>query len=324
MAEYVIGVDGGNSKTDVVIASTDGELLARVRGPGVESPLNGLVRWRHALTTLVGDACRRANVGLGTRAAAAAYFLANVDLPAEFEVAQRELAAATPAETTVVHNDALAVLRAGGARPWGVAVVAGAGINAIGVDEAGRTEGFLALGDITGDSGGGHDLGVKALGAAMRARDGRGAATALADAVPAQFGLNTAEAVAIAIHDGEIAYGDVHVLAPVLFSVAATGDAVARGILTDFADEVATMAIALINRLDLANTDVDVVLGGGTLHHGHRDVFDRVTARVTSVAPQARVSVLEVSPVYGAVVEAFRIAGVDRSGLTLLRGALAR
>jgi N-acetylglucosamine kinase-like BadF-type ATPase len=324
VAEYVIGVDGGNSKTDVVVASTDGELLARTRGPGVDSPLADLARWRGTLTGLVDDARRRANVGIETRAAAAAYFLANVDLPAEQDLARKELTAATPATEVAVHNDALAVLRAGGTRPWGVAVVAGAGINAIGVDEDGRTEGFLALGDITGDAGGGQDLGVSGLGAAMRAVDGRGPATALTAAVPAHFGLATPTDVAIAVHDGVIAHGDLHVLAPVVFATAAAGDPVARKILSAFADEVATMANALIHRLRLEDTDVDVVLGGGTLHRGNRQVFEQVVAGVTAIAPHARVSVLKVSPVYGALVEAFGLAGADRHGLDALRDALAR
>jgi hypothetical protein len=75
---------------------------------------------------------------------------------------------------------------------------------------------------------------------------------------------------------------------------------------------------------------LEVVLGGGTLHHGNRDVFERVAARVTAVAPRANVTVLDVSPVYGALVEAFRLAGVVRDGsvdlreLKLLRNALAR
>src|SRR5215467_15195626 len=118
VAEYVIGVDGGNSKTDVVVASTDGELLARLRGPGVDSPLVDLARWRGTLTGLVDDARRRADVGQETRAAAAAYFLANVDLPAEQDLARKELTAATRAAEVIVHNDALAVLRAGGTRRW--------------------------------------------------------------------------------------------------------------------------------------------------------------------------------------------------------------
>src|SRR5215813_9584504 len=174
VSSYVIGVDGGNSKTDVVVASTDGQLLARTRGGGVNSPLAGVERWREDLVTLVEEARWRAGVGAETRAASAAFFLANVDLPAEHQLAQRELAAVIPAARTVVHNDTLAVLRAGATRDWGVAVVSGAGINAVGVGPDGRVEGFLALGDITGDSGGGHDIGVHGLGAAMRACDGRG------------------------------------------------------------------------------------------------------------------------------------------------------
>src|SRR6185312_17136361 len=119
------------------------------------------------------EAARRA-AGLRTRAVSAAYFLANVDLAVERRIARRELGRAGLAETTVVGNDTLAVLRAGASRDWGVAVVSGAGINAVGVHPSGRTAGFLALGDYTGDTGGGVSLGVQGLAAAMRARDGRG------------------------------------------------------------------------------------------------------------------------------------------------------
>src|SRR5262249_24879197 len=140
----------------------------------------------------------------------------------------------------------------------------------------------------------------------------------------AHFGLATPTDVAIAVHDGVIAYGDLHVLAPIVFATAAEGDSVARGILDAFADEVASMANALIHRLRLEDTDVEVVLGGGTLHRGNRQVFERVVAGVTSTAPRARVSVLNVSPVYGALVEAFGLAGADRRGLDALKSALAR
>ena len=95
---------------------------------------------------------------------------------------------------------------------------------------SGRTAGFLALGDYTGDSGGGIGLGVAALGAAVRARDGRGPATLLATSVPAHFGLRRPEQVAVAVHTGAISYDRLHVLAPVLFGAAADGDAVATGL----------------------------------------------------------------------------------------------
>jgi len=323
VAEYVLAVDGGNSKTEVVVATTDGEILARTVGSGVKSPLRDPVRWRDQLVSLVDRARREASVASDATAASAAYFLANVDLPAEHEVARRELTAATPAEVTVVYNDTLAILRAGGERRWGIAVVAGAGMNAVGVDPDCRTEGFLALGDITGDIGGGHHIGLLGLAAAVRAADGRGPATALRVDIPAFVNLASPEAVAIAVHHGDIRYEDLHVLAPVVFAAARAGDPAARGIVSVFAEEAATMATTLIRRLGLATTDVEVVLGGGSMRNGIPEFLAQVTAGVTAVAPRARVSVLDVAPVYGALVEAFDQAGADRSALAPLRAAMA-
>jgi N-acetylglucosamine kinase-like BadF-type ATPase len=320
MTDHVVGVDGGNSKTDVVVASTAGRLLARARGPGVRSPLGDPAGWRDGLTSLVADARRAA--GVRAEAACAAYLLANVDLPVERRIARRELGRAGQAEVTVVGNDTLAVLRAGATRDWGVAVVSGAGINAVGVHPSGRTAGFLALGNYTGDSGGGLGLGIGALGAAIRSRDGRGPATVLARTVPAAFGLRRPAEVAIAVHTGAVRYDGLHVLAPVLFAAAADGDAVATGLVDAFADEVAVMATALIRRLRLTRSDVEVVLGGGTLQTGNGVLHDRVAAGIAAVAARATVTVLNAPPVLGAVVEAMTVAGAPAAALRRVRRAL--
>jgi N-acetylglucosamine kinase-like BadF-type ATPase len=322
--EYVIGVDGGNSKTDVVIATTTGRLLARHRGVGINSPLRDPAAWRHRLASLVDEARRKAGVPLSSRALCAVYFLANVDLPVERRIARRELVRADQAELVVVQNDTVAVLRAGANRPWGIAVAAGAGINAVGVHPSARVARFLALGDYTGDLGGGQDIGVLGLAAAIRARDGRGAATALSASVPRHYGLRRPEDVAIAVHQGAIRYTELHVLAPVVFEAAAAGDGVAQDIVAAFADEVVLMVGALIRRLHLTRTDVEVVLGGGTLQNGYRVMLDRVTAGIVARAPRAQVRVLAVAPVFGAVVEAFDRLGANASALAGIRRALIR
>ncbi|MFL6128897.1 MAG: N-acetylglucosamine kinase [Mycobacteriales bacterium] len=323
MAEHVVGVDGGNSKTEVLVASTSGRVLARRRGPGVVSPLADPPGWRDRLSTLVEQTRRDAGIRPGRPAACAVYFLANVDLAAERRIAQRALESTGQAEVTVVRNDTLAVLRAGAGRGWGVAVVSGAGINAVGLHPSGRSAGFLALGDYTGDSGGGLDLGIAGLGAAVRARDGRGPATLLTASVPAHFGLRRPEDVAVAVHLGSIRYDGLHVLAPVVFAAAAAGDEVAVHLVDAFADEVAVMATALIRRLRLVRTDVEVVLGGGTLQTGDAVLHDRVTAGITAVAPRARVGVLDVPPVFGAVAEAWAAVGAADPALRRIRRALA-
>jgi N-acetylglucosamine kinase-like BadF-type ATPase len=323
MREYVIGVDGGNSKTDVVIAATSGRLLARRRGPGLDSPLLDPAGWRDALAAVVTGACREARIRPARKAACAVFYLANVDLPAERRIARRELERTGLAGLTVVGNDTLAVLRAGASRSWGVAVVAGYGINAIGRHPSKRSAGFLALGDYTGDSGGGHDIGLLGLGAAVRARDGRGSATALTTAVPRHYGLRRPEDVAKAVHSGTIRYDDLHLLAPVVFAAAAAGDPVAAGILADFADEVAVMATALIRRLHLTRTDVEVILGGGTLQNGDPTLVDRVMAGIIAHTPRAQIRLLDVAPVFGALVECWDRIGAEKSALRRLRKALA-
>ena len=222
-----------------------------------------------------------------------------------------------------MHNDALAILRAGATRPWGVAVVAGAGINAVGVHPTGKIATDSSRSATTpATPAAAHWLGIRGLGAAVRAlgrpRPGDGAVADRAGALrPA-----TAEDVAIAVHRGDIAHDDLHVLAPVVFATATAGDAVARRILTEFGDEVATMANALIRRLHLTRTDVEVVLGGGVLQAGDRSLYGRILSGITAVAPAAQVRVLDVPPVFGALVEAFTLVGADTAALAGLRARL--
>lgn len=322
MAKYVIGVDGGNSKTDVVVASLTGELLARIRGGGVDSPLADPDAWREHLASVVGEARTAAGVAADTTAVCAAYFLANVDLPVERRIARAELRRIDQADLIVVQNDTLAILRAGATRPWGIAVVSGAGINAVGVHPSGRTARFLALGDYSGDAGGGHSLGLLGLAAAVRAKDGRGPATRLAIDIPIHYGVRRPDDVAIAVHRGVIDYDELHALAPVVLAAATAGDEVAIGIVRTLADEIGVMASALIRRLRLRRTDVEVVLGGGVLQAGHAGLLDRVTERILTEAPRAQLRILSVAPVFGAVVEAFRQLGRDDVELSGLRAEL--
>ena len=238
-----------------------------------------------------------AAAGLGRTApvAVAAFYLANVDF-ADEEVAMR--AALTDFHLTAhleIHNDTLAVLKAGSARGHGIAVVAGAGINAIGIHPDGREERFLGIGHMSGDWGGGWAVAVAGVGAAVRAGDGRGPRTVLRDLVAVRFG-NDPESVAIAADRGQISDDDLHAFAPVVFAAALDGDPVAVGIVDRLADEVLGFVRALVDRMHVADCDVDVVLGGGTLQSGHPLLLDRIRAGVHAAAPKATLHVLDVPP----------------------------
>ena len=212
-------------------------MLALVRGP-LSSPHHlGIDGALAVLEGLLEEAVREAGLSdhAGHVAQVATLLMAGVDFPMEEDVAREAIEERGWAQRVHVGNDTFAILRAGTERGWGVAVTCGAGINCVGVSPDGRHARFPALGAITGDWGGGYDLGLAAVSAGARGEDGRGPRTSLERAVPAHFGLTTPTELAEAIHAGRIAQRRVIELAPVVLAEAAD-DAVAAEIVQRLAD----------------------------------------------------------------------------------------
>ena len=182
---------------------------------------------------------------------------------------------------------------------------------------------FLALGDLTGDWGGGYGIGLAGLGAAVRAGDGRGPATTLRELVAAHFGRATPEQVALALADEQLPMEALHVLSPVVFAAAERGDAVATGIVLRLADEVVTLVAALIRRLALEVEPTPVVLAGGTLQFGPALLIDAIRERLAAVFPLALPRVLDVRPVAGAVLAALDLAGHTPQAEARIRATLS-
>jgi len=321
MAERVVlAVDGGNSKTDLALVREDGGLLAFARGGGSSPHHLGLDRAFDVLGALFSRAAEEARVE--PPVAVAQLLLAGVDFPQEVKLAVEHAANRGWALHSTVDNDTFAVLRAGTDRGWGVAIVCGAGINCVGVAPDGRHTRFPALGRITGDWGGGQDVGLAAVSAAARSEDGRGPLTTLERAVPAYFGLSAPSELAESFHFGRIAETRVVELTPVVLAEAAD-DPVAASIRDRLAGEVVALARVAIDRLELGHEGVDVVLGGGIFQSGDAGLLGAVTAGLREVAPRAEVRVAEAPPVLGAALLGLDELGAGAEAKERLRVALA-
>ena len=164
-------------------------------------------------------------------------------------------------------------------------MVCGAGINCVGVAPDGRHVRFPALGTITGDWGGGHDVGLAAVSAAARSEDGRGPKTTLEARVPAHFGLSAPRELAEAMHLGRIPARRVLELAPVVFA-AAESDAVAAEIVDRLAAEVVALARVAVTRLSLEGEPVEVLLGGGLMRAANGRLEDAIAEGLHAVGPR--------------------------------------
>jgi N-acetylglucosamine kinase-like BadF-type ATPase len=347
-APAVLAIDGGNSKSDLALVAGDGTPLATVRGPGMAGHLS-LDEKLGVLGTLTARAQRQAGWPGSPVARHLSACVANADLPEEEEEMAGALRARGWTETSAVFNDTFAVLRAGlappgaagpspgspdfagppgwdgppGLRHWGVAVTCGAGINCVGVAPDGRTTGFLALGEISGDWGGGSGLGLAALWWAIRAEDGRGPETGLRSAVAAHFGVPSVQDVTIGLHLGTIAKEDLRGLAPVVLALGTRGDAVAAALVQRQAEEVCAMALAVMRRLSLTGLATPVVLGGGVLAGRDPVLTAAVIEGIKAEAPEAAVRVTDVPPVAGAALLGLDHLGAGTEAERRLRAAYA-
>ncbi len=324
-APAVLAFDGGSTKTDVVLVSHGGAVLGRAKvGPsnhqlvGLEGTIGALTEAVAALTAdagMSGDSFPLCPTGV--------YCLAGIDLPVDEERLAPAIDALGWTERVILRNDTFAVSRAGTTSRWGIGVVCGTGMNCAAVGPDGRTVRFPALAELSGDfAPGGSWLGLRALGLALRAGDGRGDATVLRERVPAHLGTPDAETALTGIYTGAIPYARLFELARVLLDAAADGDASARQAADTLADEITAFVRAAVVRLDLQDEAVEVVLGGGIFDTTDVAFHARIAAGIHAVAPRATLVRLDAPPVLGAALIGLDTEDAPPAAAGALRQAL--
>ena len=248
----VLAVDGGNSKTDLALVAADGALLAHARGP-LSSPHHlGLDGCVEVLQRLVDEA------GLdGRRAEVAQVLLAGVDFPDEEErlhdgARRARLGRAHPRRQRHVRRAARRHRERLGRRDH----LRRRASTASASRPDGRHVRFPALGEITGDWGGGYDVGAgRPLG--RGAQRGRPRAEDRARAARAgALRLRRPLELARAMHVGEMPRRRSLELAPARARVGRSGR---RSQIGDrLADEIVALARAAFTRLGLVDDPVEV------------------------------------------------------------------
>ena len=319
----VLAVDGGNSKTDLALVSRSGALLGLINGPTISHQQVPIETAMDRLGGFVRQA--RAEAGVKGPIEIASFCLAGADFASDVRLLRDAIGAEQVAKRVEVRNDAFAALRAGSPSGWGVVVICGAGVNAVGVGPDGGEARLAGIGDLSGDWGGAHAVGQAALAAAVRARDGRGEPSSLAAIVPRALGKRRPIDVTRAMYDGRMSQRRLEELCPLVFAAAGEGDAVARGIVDRLADELAVMATAIARRLRVAGRDLDVVLTGGVFRTEEPGFYARLEERMLATLPRARTRRLTERPVLGAALIGLDALGAAGGGAAerRLRSAFA-
>ena len=303
----VVGVDGGGTRTRVLLCDATGAVLARVEGAASalqtvqESVAADIIKSLIAEALAAADrpdtrpaVCVVGVAGAGQERAAQALWAA---------LAQRRVAddVSVQADATIAMDDAFG-------DSAGVLLVAGTGSVAFSRAPDGRIERCGGWGPYVGDEGSAAWLGKRALGVVSASQDGREPETALTGAVLTALELESLEDVipwAAKATPGTFAQ-----LAPVVAQVAATGDLRANALISFCVEELALHVRTLARRcFQDERAAIPVAFNGGLLSRGSL-VRKRLEQRLKSAVPGAMIRAEEVDAARGAIRRARRLLGV--------------
>ena len=311
MNRFVIGVDGGGSKTAAVIMDENGEALGRGYADSSNLHLVGLADLREALSHAMAEAAAAAGVVLA-EAAAVTWALAGAGRPDEartLRALQAELLPHTPGQVT---TDALAALVGGVGARFGVVVIAGTGMIAYGEDDAGNRARVGGWGHML-DAGSGYAIAREALRAIARAADASDLSTRLSRRILDALRLSSPQDLIHWLYAPERQISEIAALAPLVLAEAEAGDLIATEIVVVAADALAEGVDVVARRLGLhGRGSFPLALAGGLLTSN--DFFQTVAMQsIRTRVPAARPQLPRFDAATGAALLALEMLGKNLS-----------
>jgi glucosamine kinase len=302
----VLGIDGGGSKTRVIVADEHGTQLGEVVGPGSAVRPGQAEHSADVIAEAVRDAlasCEMTHVVPKVICIG----VAGAGRDPERQALWQALVGREIADEIVVHPDfSIALDDAFGEGP-GILLISGTGSAAFGRGPSGQIARCGGWGPVFGDEGSGAWVGRRALSVVAASADGREPETALVGAVLTAAQVNDPqELIAWA---AQATPAVLATLAPVVSSVADGGDLRANAIISLAVEELVLHVRALARQLfgdERAATPV--AFTGGMLTRG-TTLRKRLEHRLKSAVPGAQVHAAEVNPARGAVRSALRYVG---------------
>ncbi len=300
MTEYIIGVDGGGSKTDGLCADMSGHVLTRATtGPtsltatslGLAS-MNLVETFRQLTAGLTGE-LYFPKVVIG---------IAGLDTPEEKQRAEdvfRDVLQGYHIGTLTIVNDIHLVLAAGSKQGNVIALISGTGSQCYGKGMDGRSARTGGMDFLLTDQGSGYEIGRRVLRAAVCSFDGRSIPSSLEQMVLKHFEVEDFNDLKAKVYFPILNKAQVAELAKVCVDAHQQGDKVATQILDDMALDLLNMAEAVIRRLEFTNEAAEVICSGGIAKLPF--IFEKVKSALAPKYPKLSIKIMEEEPVFGAI-----------------------
>ncbi|OQX87103.1 hypothetical protein B6D60_04745, partial [candidate division KSB1 bacterium 4484_87] len=191
---FFIGVDGGGTKTELVLVDAEGNLIAKAKVSSTNYQAVGGNRLKQEMLNGFQKLLKTGNVDV-KRVRFIFLGLAGAGRKSD-QIEIKKLFDKTPYQGKIyVDNDAIIALAgAFGTRP-GIIIISGTGSICFGKNNEGKLERSGGWGYLLGDEGSGYFIGRSAIIAALKDFDGRGDRTRLLQEIISHFQLKSIEEI---------------------------------------------------------------------------------------------------------------------------------
>ncbi len=299
MSGYVLGIDGGGTKTAVTIADLQGKVLLtfetgaiNINGESVENVRKNLQGIFSEAGTRFGglESCKAACIGA-----------AGISNPEARQLLENTVHETGYTGRLLITGDHQTALYGALGVPTGIILIAGTGSICYGKNSAGEEHRTGGYGYLIDDEGSGYAMGRDILTAVVRAHDGRGEKTLLTQKVFDRLGVSSIGEIIGFLYHKDTNKRDIAALAPILTQAYAEGDAVAGKIVQKCCQELVQLMEPVVERLGL---DHCALATAGSILLKDKTIRTGFTAGVAAKYPAILCKIPESDASYGAVLMA--------------------
>ncbi|MCX7709971.1 MAG: hypothetical protein N2484_08980 [Clostridia bacterium] len=307
MNNYVIGIDGGSTKTQCALFDLEGNKIDFLNwGPLNHEVLRGgFEGFRVEMYDLLRCILQRNKVSINN-IKKGVFGIAGVDTKDQHRIISKMITE-TGIEDMILCNDAYLGIKAGCISGAGICVINGTGCTVAGINPQGEMLQIGGQGALTGDKGGGSMLGVAAISAVYNYLFRCGKSTILKELLFEDLMITSKyefmDTITQKLNDQSIRIAEMN---RYLFTAAHRNDEVACEILRDVGRELGLSVNGMIRELNFGEAErVEIVLAGSVNVKGdHPGMIDSLKEQVFRVNGTEKISfsMLAVPPVAGAVI----------------------
>ncbi|MCF2145085.1 ATPase [Desmonostoc muscorum LEGE 12446] len=297
---YVLGIDGGGSKTVCVLMDDSRQVLGRgeagasnYQSIGIEATLKSI---ECAIYAAVNEAIKIINP---ITIEAICLGLAGVGRASDIEVVKKIVVElqnskvlsinwALDPVNIVICNDALIALVGGIGYDVGIVVAVGTGSIVFGRNHQGNIKRVGGWGYILGDEGSAYKIAISGMNAALKSYDGREMPTSLIEAFKQHLSLQSIEDLIEVIYRREWGVKQIAALAPIVDLAAASGDEVGNNIIDDAVKELVKATSTVIDAIFSPDSILEVVTTG-SVWRGRSKIHERFSASIVNKFPNIKV-----------------------------------